>query len=196
MEPWITVTSHVVPLLLDDIDTDQIIPARYLKTTGTDGLGEVLFSDWRYESNHAPRQDFVLNQPVYQGARFLLVRDNFGCGSSREHAAWALRDWGIRAVIARSFADIFRSNALKNGLLPVEIDMGFYDALVESIQSNPSTQVTIDLNTQVISAEDEVETSFIIEPFSRKCLLEGIDPLDYLISLDQEISQYEASHGH
>ena len=194
MEPITTIISHAVPLLLDDIDTDQIIPARYLKTTSKDGLGEALFADWRYNLDGFPRSEFALNQPSASGARILIARNNFGCGSSREHAPWSLRDWGFEAVIALSFADIFRSNALKNGLLPVEVDVIFFDDLLSAISSDPIIQISVDLSEQLVSIEGGPRTKFPIDPFARECLLEGLDQLDYLLSLDEEISTYEVAH--
>ncbi len=194
MEPITTIISHAVPLLLDDIDTDQIIPARYLKTTSKDGLGEALFADWRYNLDGSPRSEFALNQPSASGARILIARNNFGCGSSREHAVWALRGWGIDVVIALSFADIFRSNALKNGLLPVEVDVPFFDDLLMAISENPGVQISVDLSEGCVSVTGGPMTKFLIDPFSRECLLKGIDQLDYVLSLDEEISAYEVTH--
>ena len=194
MEPITTINSHAVTLTLDDIDTDQIIPARYLKTTGKEGLGEALFADWRYNPDGSRRPDFILNQPFASGARILIARNNFGCGSSREHAVWALRGWGIDAVIALSFADIFRSNALKNGLLPVEVDVPFFDDLLMVISKNPGVQINVDLPEQCVSVTGGPSTKFPIDPFARECLLKGIDQLDYLLSLDEEISAYEVTH--
>ena len=194
MEPITTIISHAIPLLLDDIDTDQIIPARYLKTTSKDGLGEALFADWRYNPDGSPHPEFALNQSSASGARILIARNNFGCGSSREHAPWSLRDWGFEAVIALSFADIFRSNALKNGLLPVEVDLPFFEGLLGSVSSDPGVQISVDLSGQLISIEGGGTTKFSIDPFARECLLKGVDQLDYLLSLDEEISAYEVEH--
>jgi 3-isopropylmalate/(R)-2-methylmalate dehydratase small subunit len=194
MEPITTIISHAIPLLLDDIDTDQIIPARYLKTTSKDGLGEALFTDWRYNPDGSPQPEFALNQPSASEARILIARNNFGCGSSREHAPWSLRDWGFEAVIALSFADIFRSNALKNGLLPVEVDVPFFDDLLRTISRDPSVQISVDLSEQLVSVEGGGKTKFPIDPFARECLLRGLDQLDYLLSLDEEIGAYEVAH--
>jgi 3-isopropylmalate/(R)-2-methylmalate dehydratase small subunit len=194
MEPITTIISHAVPLLLDDIDTDQIIPARYLKTTSKDGLGEALFADWRYNLDGALHPEFALNQPSASGGRILIARNNFGCGSSREHALWALGEWGFEAVIALSFADIFRSNALKNGLIPVEVDVSFFDDLLRAISKDPIAQISVDLSEQLVSIEGGQRTKFPIDPFARECLLKGIDQLDYVLSLDEEISAYEVTH--
>ena len=194
MEPITTIISHAVPLLLDDIDTDQIIPARYLKTTSKDGLGEALFADWRYNLDGFPRSEFALNQPSASGARILIARNNFGCGSSREHAPWSLRDWGFEAVIALSFADIFRSNALNNELLPVEVDVSFFDDLLRTISKDPIAQISVDLSEGCVSVTGGPMTKFLIDPFARECLLKGIDQLDYLLSLDEEINAYEVTH--
>lgn len=194
MEPITTISSHAVPLLMDDIDTDQIIPARYLKTTSKNGLGEALFADWRYNVDGAPYPEFALNQPSASGARILVAQNNFGCGSSREHAPWSLQDWGFEAVIALSFADIFRSNALKNGLLPVAVDVPFFDDLLKTISRDPFAQISINLSNQLVSIEGGQRTKFPLDPFVRECLLKGIDQLDYLLSLDEEISAYEVTH--
>jgi len=194
MEPITTISSHAVPLLMDDIDTDQIIPARYLKTTSKNGLGEALFADWRYSVDGAPYPEFALNQPSASGARILIAQNNFGCGSSREHAPWSLQDWGFEAVIALSFADIFRSNALKNGLLPIAVDAPFFDDLLRTISRDPFAQISINLSNQLVSIEGGQRTKFHIDPFARECLLKGIDQLDYLLSLDEEISTYEVTH--
>jgi 3-isopropylmalate/(R)-2-methylmalate dehydratase small subunit len=179
---------------MDDIDTDQIIPARYLKTTSKEGLGEALFADWRYNMEGSPIPDFALNQPSASGGRILVVRKNFGCGSSREHAPWALRGWGFEAVIALSFADIFRSNALKNGLMPIEVDAPFFEKLLVAISENPGVQISVDLPEQCVSVADGPTTKFTIDPFARECLLKGIDQLDYLLSRDEEISAYEVTN--
>jgi 3-isopropylmalate/(R)-2-methylmalate dehydratase small subunit len=188
------ITSHVIPLLRDNIDTDQIIPARFLKTTTKDGLGEHLFSDWRYQQNGAPNPEFILHRPEIIGATILLTGANFGCGSSREHAPWALLDWGIQAVIARSFADIFRSNALKNGLLPVELKTAEHSEIARTILEDPTVRISIDLPTQTVSLPSGLTASFPIDPFARHSLLEGIDQLSYLLSFSEKILGYEAAH--
>jgi len=194
MKPFTALTSHTVFLPLNDIDTDQIIPARFLKTTGSDGLGKFLFADWRFASDGTPHADFVLNKPESQGAKILVVQSNFGCGSSREHAAWALKDWGFDVVLALSFADIFRSNAMKNGLLPVELKPDFFDEITSIIKADKDAQIAVDLVEQSVSIPGAAPNTFVIDPFARKCLLEGIDQLEFLQYLDEEISAYEAAH--
>jgi 3-isopropylmalate/(R)-2-methylmalate dehydratase small subunit len=191
MQPITTLTSKVVPLLVADIDTDQIIPARFLKVTDKAGLGKKLFHDWRYQADGTPKADFVLEQPEHQGSQVLLAGDNFGCGSSREHAPWALLDWGIRAVISTSFADIFRNNALKNGLLPVAIDADAHARLVRAVEKDPGAQVVIDLAAQTARLPDGSLASFEVDGFARKCLLAGNDQLGYLCGFADQIAAYE-----
>lgn len=193
-QPFATLTSIVIPLLRNDIDTDQIIPAHYLKVTDKNGLAEGLFFGWRYCPNGSLDPDFPLNQSLYQGAQILLVGDNFGCGSSREHAPWALIGWGIRAVISTSFADIFRNNALKNGLLPVTVDEQTHSRLVAALQADPALEVTVDLPSQTLSWPGGEADSFPIDPFSKTCLLEGVDQLGYLLKFDDQITAYEIGH--
>ncbi len=192
MAQFTTITSHVVPMSLNNVDTDQIIPARYLKATDKHGMGANLFADWRYSSDGTPRPDFALNRPEAQGAQILLAGDNFGCGSSREHALWALTGWGFRAVIARSFADIFRNNALKNGLLPVAADENTYQTLLALVQEDPMALLTIDLESQVVKWPVGKRASFEIDPFSRTCLLQGVDELGYLMGFMDRIQAFEA----
>lgn len=194
MQPFTTITSHVAALPIENIDTDQIIPARFLKTIKKTGLGENLFADWRYLPDGGPRPEFALNQPHAQGAQFLLAGDNFGCGSSREHAPWSLADFGFRAIISTSFADIFRNNALKNGLLPVEVDYDTYQQLLSLNEEDPTTLVTIDLDTQSLILPDGRRVAFPIDHFSKTCLLEGLDQLGYLIKQEPAIAAYEQSH--
>lgn len=194
MEPFMTLHSRVVVLPIDHIDTDQIIPARFLKTTDKAGLGVHLFADWRYQADGTPQPDFVLNQPGAQGAQILLSGDNFGCGSSREHAPWALMGFGFRAVVATSFADIFRNNALKNGLLPVQIDRDAHQAMVEVVRCHPEVEFTIDLENQVVIWPEGHEAHFPIEPFAKACLLKGVDELGYILSFETQIAQYERAH--
>ncbi len=191
MNQFTKLTSRVVVLPVDNIDTDQIIPARFLKVTDKAGLGANLFADWRYAPDGSPRPDFVLNRPEAQGAQILLAGDNFGCGSSREHAPWALLGFGFRAVISTSFADIFRNNALKNGLLPVVVDSATHRALLDLLQEKPNAELTIDLATQTLSFLDRSVT-FPIDPFSKNCLLNGVDELGYILSFEKEIAAYEA----
>ncbi len=192
MAQFTTLVSRVVPLPVDNIDTDQIIPARFLKATDKSGMGDHLFADWRYDADGTPRPDFVLNQPEYQGAQILLAGDNFGCGSSREHAPWALTGFGFRAVISTSFADIFRSNALKNGLLPVVVDVQAHRMLLEVLAEIPLAQVTIDLATQTLTLPTGHSVSFPIDGFSKTCLLKGVDELGYLMGFEKQIEKYEA----
>jgi len=191
MAKFTKLTSHAVPLPVDNVDTDQIIPARFLKVTDKDGLGDDLFCDWRYLKDGSPNPDFVLNEPASQGAQILVAGDNFGSGSSREHAPWALVGWGFRAIISTSFADIFKSNALKNGLLPVEVSAEVHKQLMDLVRRDRGAQITIDLPTQTVKAPGDIETTFPIDEFSKHCLLEGIDQLGYLLSFEDEITRYE-----
>jgi 3-isopropylmalate/(R)-2-methylmalate dehydratase small subunit len=191
MAKFTTLTSHVVPLPAENVDTDQIIPARFLKVTGKNGLGDSLFCDWRYLKDGTDNPDFVLNEAASQGAQILIAGNNFGSGSSREHAPWALVGWGFRAIISTGFADIFKSNSLKNGLLPVEVSADVYKALIEAVQLDRATKITIDLPTQSVTGLDGLEATFPIDAFSKHCLLEGIDQLGYLLSFDEQITGYE-----
>ena len=192
MEPFRTFTGRVIALPMDNIDTDQIIPARFLKTTDKSGLGASLFADWRYDADGRRRPDFVLNRPEAQGAQVLLAGDNFGCGSSREHAPWALAGFGFRAVVSTSFADIFRNNALKNGLLPIIVDGEAHRRLLDSLAREPQAEVTVDLAAQTLKLPGGVEVSFPIDGFARDCLLEGVDELGYLFQRHSQIAAYEA----
>ena len=187
-----TIRSRAVLLPHDDIDTDQIIPARFLKVTSREGLGVHLFNDWRYQEDGSPKNGFPLNAPDAGGARVLIAGHNFGCGSSREHAPWALCDFGFRAVVARSFADIFRSNALKNGLLPVALEAAEHAQLCAARQADPALEVTVDLERQVVEWSGQAPVAFAVDPFARRCLLDGVDELGYLLSLQREIEAYEA----
>ena len=191
MQPFQKFTSKIIPLPHNNIDTDQIIPARYLKVTDKSGLSEGLFYGWRYESGGEPNLAFPLNHPEYQDAKILATGDNFGCGSSREHAPWALVDWGFRAIISTSFADIFRNNAFKNGLLPVQVDAENMQKIFELVKSDPNTKITIDLSTQELSLSDGQSIFFPIDVFNKTCLLEGLDQLGYLLKFEKEISAYE-----
>ncbi|MBC8505350.1 MAG: 3-isopropylmalate dehydratase small subunit [Anaerolineales bacterium] len=195
MKPFATITSKLIPLPQRNVDTDQIIPARYLKVTDKAGLAEGLFHDWRYNPQGTENPDFVLNQPDYQTANILLVGDNFGCGSSREHAPWALIGWGIQAVISTSFADIFRNNALKNRLLPIVVDEEMLGSLFDLALEAPNAAVTIDLSTQTLSLPDGSTVEFPIDAFARQCLLEGVDQLGYIRSFEDQISAYEIEQG-
>ena len=194
MEPIRTITSKLIPLLVNDVDTDQIIPARYLKVTDKAGLAEGLFSNWRYKPDGKPDPDFAMNRKEYHGASILLAGDNFGCGSSREHAPWALQAGGIRAVISTSFADIFRNNALKNGVLPVVVDETIHSSLVDLVEEAPSAEVTIDLEQQKVLLPGGVEAPFEIESFSKTCLVRGMDELEYLAGFLPQIEAYETRH--
>jgi 3-isopropylmalate/(R)-2-methylmalate dehydratase small subunit len=191
MEPFKTIQSRVVVLPVNDIDTDQIIPARFLKVTDKAGLGKNLFADWRYLPDGSPKPDFVLNQPRSQGAEILLAGDNFGCGSSREHAPWALTGFGFRAVISTSFGDIYRNNSLKNGLLPIVVDIETHKNLVALLTKAPDTSITIDLEEQVLVLPDDKAIQFPIDLFSKNCLLNGTDELGYLLGMDAQITSYE-----
>ena len=194
MEPFRTMTSGIITIPAENIDTDQIIPARFLKTISKTGLGDSLFADWRYDTDGSPRPDFPLNQPKALEACVLLAGHNFGCGSSREHAPWALVDFGFRAIVSTSFADIFRNNALKNGLLPVVVDGQTHLQLFSLVEEDPDTVLTIDLATQTLTLPDGRRVSFPIDTFSKTCLLEGIDELGYLLTLESRITAYEQTH--
>lgn len=194
MEPFSNVTSHLVALPMENIDTDQIIPARFLKTITKSGLGKHLFSDWRYDADGSARPGFQLNLPESIGAKILLAGDNFGCGSSREHAPWALMDHGFRVVISTSFADIFRNNALKNGLLPVEVDAETHRQLISLAAEDPGVELTVDLAQQKVDLPDGRAVSFPIDGFSRTCLLEGIDQLGYLLKQEPYLEKFESGH--
>lgn len=186
-----TVKSSAVPIPIENIDTDQIIPARFLKATTREGFGENLFRDWRFDADNKPVQSFVLNDPTYSG-KILVAGKNFGCGSSREHAAWAIYDYGFRVVISSFFADIFKNNAMNNGLLPVVVSDEFLDHLFKAIETNPSTEVTVDLANQKINAAGK-EEAFEINAYKKDCLMNGYDDIDYLLSLKEEIKKFEAA---
>ncbi len=195
MAAFTRVTSRVVLLPQNDVDTDQIIPARFLKVTDKAGLGQALFADWRYAADGSPRPDFVLNQPRAQGAAILVAGDNFGCGSSREHAPWALAGFGFRAVIATSFADIFRSNALKNGLLPVVVDGAVHAEIRALLEADPDALLSIDLASQSLTLPGGRTVSFPVDPFARTCLLQGVDELGYLLRFESRIAEFERRTG-
>ncbi|HZS49607.1 MAG TPA: 3-isopropylmalate dehydratase small subunit [Bryobacterales bacterium] len=194
MNPITSFSSRIAPLPIDNIDTDQIIPARFLKTTDKSGLGRNLFCDWRYDAEGNPRPDFILNQPRAAGAAVLLAGDNFGCGSSREHAPWALLAFGFRAIISTSFADIFRNNCLKNGLLPIVVDAGTHAELLEIAGSNPAAEVHVDLATQSLRLPSGRTVQFPIDSFSKHCLLNGVDQLGYLLQKEALIAAYERAY--
>jgi 3-isopropylmalate/(R)-2-methylmalate dehydratase small subunit len=191
MEPIQKITSKIISVPVNDIDTDQIIPASYLKVTDKAGLAKGLFSNWRYLPDGSPNPDFPLNHPDLAGASILLAGDNFGCGSSREHAPWALVGSGIRAVISTSFADIFRSNALKNGLLPVAVDPATHQSLLDLVAEAPQAEISIDLSTQTISLPGGQRVSFPVDAFAKNCLLRGVDEMDYLRGFLPVIEAYE-----
>jgi 3-isopropylmalate/(R)-2-methylmalate dehydratase small subunit len=194
MEPFTTLTSRCVVLPASNVDTDQIIPARFLKTVSRRGLGEHLFADWRLDQDGRPRPDFPLNSPEAKGASVLVAGDNFGCGSSREHAPWALLDFGFRAVISTGFADIFRNNAVKTGLLPVALSQSAHAALLDILSRSPDTRVSIDLATQTVTLPDGSSHKFPLDPFARHCLLNGVDELGFLLDQESAIADYESSH--
>jgi 3-isopropylmalate/(R)-2-methylmalate dehydratase small subunit len=180
-----------MPLPVNDVDTDQIIPAQFLKVTDKNGLAEALFFHWRYNDDKSPKAEFVLNKPEFQGAKILLAGDNFGCGSSREHAPWALTSYGFRAVISTSFADIFRSNSLKNGLVPIVVDEATHKMLFDYVEEVPNAEFTVDLESQILSFPDG-SVHFPIDAFNKACLLNGTDELGYIMSFEEEIAAFEA----
>ena len=188
-----TIQSTAVPLNIENVDTDQIIPARFLKATSREGFGKNLFRDWRYNNDdeNQPKKDFVLNNPVYKGKIFVAAR-NFGCGSRREHAAWAIKDAGFDVVVSSFFADIFKNNALNNFLLPVTVSDNFLQKLFKAIEENPNTSIEVSLEQQTIRFNDEV-ASFEINTYKKTCLLNGYDDIDYLLSMKNEIETFEAS---
>jgi len=191
MEKVNKVTSTAVPLPNEDVDTDQIIPARFLKATSREGFGDNLFRDWRYNPDNSPKADFVLNDDTY-GGQILVAGRNFGCGSSREHAAWSLFDHGFRVVVSSFFADIFKGNALNNGLLPVQVSDAFLHDLLEAIKADPATEISVDLPSQTISYAGG-EAAFEVNAYKKECLLNGYDDIDYLVSIKDDIEAYEAS---
>jgi 3-isopropylmalate/(R)-2-methylmalate dehydratase small subunit len=194
-EPYRSFTSRVVPLPAENVDTDQIVPARYLKVTDKEGLAEALFRDWRFNEDgslKSPR--FILDDPRMTGRQVLLVGDNFGAGSSREHAPWALAAWGIRAILSTSFADIFRSNALKNGVLPIVVDAATHGRLFQLLEADPDAQLSIDLSEQGVLLPDGSTVDFEIDPFAKKMLLAGTDELGYLLAQEPAIAAWEAAH--
>jgi 3-isopropylmalate/(R)-2-methylmalate dehydratase small subunit len=192
-EKFTTLKSTAVPLPVENIDTDQIIPARFLKATTREGFGDNLFRDWRYDANNKPTKEFVLNQPNYSG-KILIGGKNFGCGSSREHAAWALYDYGFRVVISSFFADIFKNNALNNGLLPLVVSDDFLKKLFEAIAANPATEVVVDLEQQTVSLNG-ISEHFEINTYKKTCMINGYDDIDYLLSLNDEIRQFDLAHS-
>ncbi len=194
MEKFTILTSHYITLPVANIDTDQIIPARFLKVTGKNGLAGNLFYDWRYDEFGAPLPGFILNRPEGKRAKILVAGDNFGCGSSREHAPWALAGYGFRAIISSSFADIFRNNALKNGILPLIVTAELLAELSGSGEAGGDALLTIDLAGQTLLLPGGRNVGFAIDPFNKSCLLEGVDSLGYLLQRQEQIGVYEASH--
>lgn len=192
MDKFIAFTSRLAPLPIDNIDTDQIIPARFLKTISKAGLGDQLFYDWRYDAAGSPKADFLLNRPEGRAAHVLLAGDNFGCGSSREHAPWALTQYGFRAVISTSFADIFRGNSLKNSLLPIIVPPDAHKALFAAVDADPGATVTVDLERQTLTLPDGSSVTFPIDEFAKHCMLEGIDELGYILQQEPAIAAFEA----
>jgi 3-isopropylmalate/(R)-2-methylmalate dehydratase small subunit len=194
MKPFTKIRSRIVALPVDNIDTDQIIPARFLKTISKEGLGAQLFYDWRYDAEGRPRPDFVLNQPQAQGAQILVAGDNFGCGSSREHAPWALLEFGFRAVISTSFADIFRQNALKNGLLPIVVPCEIHAELLRLAEEHPEAEYEVDLASQTLVLPDGRRVEFPVDPFAKQCMLKGVDELGWILLQEADIRAFEQAH--
>ena len=193
MRPISKLTSTAVPLRAENVDTDQIIPARYLTAVTKEGMGEGCFAAWRYSPDGSFNAEFPLNQPQFQGAEILIAGRNFGSGSSREHAVWALTDYGFRAVISPGFADIFHNNSLKNGLLIVTLPEDTVQMLLDLVEEQPDTQITVDLEAQRVSLPDGQQVSFPIDPYRKLCLLQGVDDLGYLLSKSADIAAYEAA---
>jgi len=195
MEKFTALTATMVGIPTENIDTDQIIPARFLKVTDKNGLGDNLFSDWRYNADGSPKEDFILNTAQGKQAQILVAGDNFGCGSSREHAPWAIMGYGFRAVVSTSFADIFRNNSLKLGLVPVVVDKDTHLQLLSLIEEDPATAVTIDLASQTLQLPDGRKVGFPIDNFSKTCILGGLDQLGYLQTHTTAVKQYETIHA-
>ena len=195
MKSFTTLNSKMVSIPTENIDTDQIIPAQFLKVIDKNGLGENLFFNWRYLPDGSPNPNFILNQAQAKGAEILVAGDNFGCGSSREHAPWALMAYGFRVIISTGFADIFRNNALKNGLLPVIVDKDTYLQLQSLAEEAPETRITVDLPNQSVTLPDGRSVSFPIDPFSKSCIVRGVDQLGYLQSHNEAVAAYESSHS-
>jgi 3-isopropylmalate/(R)-2-methylmalate dehydratase small subunit len=194
-EPFTTFTSAVIPLPRENVDTDQVVPARYLKVTDKAGLAEALFRDWRFEADGSLKEPrFIIDRPEMAGRRILLAGDNFGAGSSREHAPWALTSWGIRAILSTSFADIFRSNSLKNGLLPIVVEAERHRQLLELVAAEPDVELTVDLEAQVVHLPGDEDLPFDVDPFARQMLLAGTDELGWLLSRTDDVDAYETSH--
>ncbi len=190
MEKFTTLQTTAVPLPIEDVDTDQIIPARFLKATTREGFGDNLFRDWRYNSDGTPKPDFILNNPTYTG-RILVAGKNFGCGSSREHAAWALYDYGFRVIVSSFFADIFKGNALNNGLLPVTVPESFLHEIFSSIENNTATEFEVNLEAQTFRIIGGNEVEFEIDPYKKTCMINGYDDIDFLLSIKDKIETFE-----
>ncbi|MDQ0637783.1 3-isopropylmalate/(R)-2-methylmalate dehydratase small subunit [Pedobacter sp. W3I1] len=191
MKKFTKLTSAVVPLNIENIDTDQIIPARFLKATTREGFGENLFRDWRYENDNQPKADFVMNNPTYSG-QILVAGKNFGCGSSREHAAWAIQDAGFDAVISSFFADIFKGNALNNGLLPIQVSDEFLAQIFKAVDNNPKSALEVDLENQTVTiVETGAQESFEINPYKKSCLINGYDDIDFILAQKELIAEFE-----
>jgi 3-isopropylmalate/(R)-2-methylmalate dehydratase small subunit len=194
MKKFSTLLSPAIPLVQENVDTDQIIPARFLKATSREGFGEHLFKDWRFDEQGYPKSDFILNNPEYSGS-ILVAGENFGCGSSREHAAWALVDYGFKAVVSSYFADIFKGNALNNDLLPVQVSPSSLKELLAEMQSNPMTLIEINLEAQLLRVpEIGIQEHFEINPYKKTCLINGYDDIDFLLSQKEKISAFELNH--
>ena len=192
MDKFTTIKSPIVPLPIDDVDTDQIIPARFLKATTRDGFGDNLFRDWRYDENNQPKKDFILNSDEYKTAKILVAGKNFGSGSSREHAAWAIHDYGFKVVISSFFADIFKNNALNNGLLPVQVSPGFLQLLFTESAKDKNTEVEVNLVTQTVTIPSVgLSEGFEINSYKKTCMINGYDDIDYLLSIKDKIEDYE-----
>lgn len=195
IDKFVTLESSAVPLPIENVDTDQIIPARFLKATTRDGFGENLFRDWRYDKENKPKPDFVLNQDIYSGD-ILVAGKNFGSGSSREHAAWAIHDYGFKVVVSSFFADIFKNNSLNNGVLPVQVSENFLEELFSTIETNPKAMIRVDLENQKITSLATGDSeSFEINSYKKECLINGYDDIDYLLSIKDKIEAYEQSRA-
>ena len=195
MKPFTNFESRIVPLNISNVDTDQIIPARFLKTTSKIGLDKQLFNDWRYDAQGNPNPDFILNKPEARGAQVLVAGDNFGCGSSREHAPWALTQFGFRAIVSTSFADIFKGNSLKNSLLPIVVPRDVHAELFAAVSKDPNYRVTVDLESQKLILPDGRSVAFPVDAFAKECLLEGVDELGYIQKQDPAIAAFEAKRA-
>lgn len=193
MKKFTLIASRVIPLPIDNIDTDQIIPAQYLRATSRKGFGEYVFANWRYTETGEPNPEFILNEPDRHSAQVLVTGENFGCGSSREHAPWALYEYGFRVIIAISFGDIFKNNAYKNNLLPIELEVSAVKYLTNATQADPTTIITVDLVTQTVHCNDQ-QFSFEINPFSKTCLLNGVDDIGYTMGFADDITKFEQAH--